>query len=92
MYNNGAVKGTYVGSSQFGARRCTPECKVSSSKSRVCNEGLVAAVVPTYLLIARQLKLSGISHGMSIFFFVQLVPSLKYLEVMLEWSGLALPV
>ncbi|KAG1335454.1 phosducin-like protein 3 [Cocos nucifera] len=25
VYNNGAVKGTYVGLHQFGARRCTPE-------------------------------------------------------------------
>lgn len=40
VYNNGAVKGTLVGLSQFGARRCTPECKLSSLNSFICKKGL----------------------------------------------------
>jgi hypothetical protein len=28
VYNNSAVKGTYVGLQKFGGKRCTPECKL----------------------------------------------------------------
>jgi hypothetical protein len=28
VYNNSAVKGTYVGLQKFGGRKCTPECKL----------------------------------------------------------------
>ena len=32
VYNNSAVKGTYVGLQKFGGKRCTPECKLLHSK------------------------------------------------------------
>jgi hypothetical protein len=28
VYNNSAVKGTYVGLQKFGGKKCTPECKL----------------------------------------------------------------
>ena len=35
VYNNSAVKGTYVGLQKFGGKRCTPECKLLHSKINI---------------------------------------------------------
>jgi len=35
VYNNSAVKGTYVGLQKFGGKRCTPECKLSELVSHI---------------------------------------------------------
>jgi hypothetical protein len=33
VYNNSAVKGTYVGLQEFSGRKCTPECKLRPQTS-----------------------------------------------------------
>jgi hypothetical protein len=40
VYNNSAVKGTYVGLQKFGGKRCTPECKLLHSK--ICIQYLIS--------------------------------------------------